>query len=943
MSNSTFTYNGHTYLYTDPLLTWQQAQAQAASIGGNLVIVNDAAEQLWLTNTFTSGGWIGFTDQVTEGVFQWISGDTVSFTNWDAGEPNNLGDENYAKMYANGLWNDDNGGNVSAGIIEVNYPPTLTTFSAPISIGNEDSEVVVSFADLQVKGDEADAEGIVDAFVVKAVSSGLLKIGLSPATATEWNASSNNLIDATHHGYWLPDTNANGTLNAFTVVAKDSWGLESNPPVQATIDIIAISDVNVTAGATPVEGGTAGTFLFTLDSLAPADGLTVNYTLAGTATLATDYTVTAGSHLIAVTANSFTIAAGESAAVLNINALSDTVLDPNETVILNLTTGTVYQLTSTTAATLTITDTPPSTPQNHAPTLITPAAIHYTDTPFVDHFTPVTGLLAASDSDNDTLTYGIAGGTFYGGTVQMSNAYGNLIMNTVTGAYGFFPNSPAIEASTVNIISNFTVTVSDGHLTDSKTLALNITQSGITESTGNDVLNGTAGHDVFNSLAGNDIINGLAGNDIIDGGAGVDQMIGGTGDDSYYVGTYLPTNEVITEYAHEGEDTVYTSVNYTLPANIENLVIVPFGYDVGIDKIATGVGNTLNNHLTSSMNDSLLKGLSGDDNYYVGNEGVTIVESPHNGWDTVLATANRTLEDNIEELYLLGMTDLIGNGNQHGNNLNGNAGNNILDGKGGADLMVGHAGNDTYYVDNTGDSVKESAGEGVDTVYSSISYRLPANVEDLVLTGSVAINSIGNELDNHLTGNSANNILQAGNGDDTLIDENGVDTLIGGLGKDNIILTDTTAATDTVRITKGDSLVSSHDVVSNFHLGTDNVYTLGVDRLDLDSATIAANVATFNGNNVGNINSHHISGGIINFDDVNPYSNPLAITNANLADVFSYLQTNITGHNTVAVVFEGNTFVFQDGGATDTLVELVGVTANSVNNTGLTTGSVWVV
>jgi hypothetical protein len=221
----------------------------------------------------------------------------------------------------------------------VNDAPTLTTFSAPVSTGNEDSEMTVTFADLQNQGDEADVDGTVTAFVVKAVSSGTLKIGMSAATATVWSVSSNNTVDATHQAYWTPDANANGTLNAFTSVAKDNGGLESVTPVQATVSVTAVPDVNISAGTNPVEGGTTGTFAVTLDSLAPAGGLTVNYTLAGTATLSTDYTLTAGSNISAVTGSSFTIAAGQTAAVLAVNAATDAVSDPGETVTLNLATG----------------------------------------------------------------------------------------------------------------------------------------------------------------------------------------------------------------------------------------------------------------------------------------------------------------------------------------------------------------------------------------------------------------------------------------------------------------------------------------------------------------------------------------------------------------------------------------------------------------------------
>jgi hypothetical protein len=110
------------------------------------------------------------------------------------------------------------------------------------------------------------------------------------------------------------------------------------------------------------------------------------------------------------------------------------------------------------------------------------------------------------------------------------------------------------------------------------------------------------------------------------------------------------------------------------------------------------------------------------------------------------------------------------------------------------------------------------------------------------------------------------------------------------------------------------------------------------------STVIATNASAVNGTDSGTILSHSINNGIISFDDINTYTSPLAITAAtNLADVFGYLQANITANNTVAFVSEGNTFVFQDGGITDTLVELVGVTAQSVNSSGLAANTVWII
>ncbi|MCB1660082.1 MAG: hypothetical protein KDI39_17820, partial [Pseudomonadales bacterium] len=63
----------------------------------------------------------------------------------------------------------------------------------------------------------------------------------------------------------------------------------------------------------------------------------------------------------------------------------------------------------------------------------------------------------------------------------------------------------------------------------------------------------------------------------------------------------------------------------------------------------------------------------------------------------------------------------------------------------------------------------EAGGGGTDTVLSSISYTLPNNIENLILTGSADINGTGNSLNNVLQGNSGNNKLEGGLGIDTAV------------------------------------------------------------------------------------------------------------------------------------------------------------------------------
>jgi len=197
----------------------------------------------------------------------------------------------------------------------------------------------------------------------------------------------------------------------------------------------------------------------------------------------------------------------------------------------------------------------------------------------------------------------------------------------------------------------------------------------------------------------------------------------------------------------------------------------------GNDRLEGGAGSdTLNGE---SNTDTLIGGL-GNDTYIVNSTTDIVTEGGNAGTDTVRSSVSYTLGDWLNNLTLTGTSAINGIGNSLNNIITGNAAANVLDGGAGSDSLRGGGGNDTYIVNSTTDIVTEGGNAGTDTVRSSVSYRLGSNLNNLVLTGTSAINGTGNSLDNIITGNAAANILDGGGGNDSLRGGGGNDTLNGG-------------------------------------------------------------------------------------------------------------------------------------------------------------------
>ena len=223
-------------------------------------------------------------------------------------------------------------------------------------------------------------------------------------------------------------------------------------------------------------------------------------------------------------------------------------------------------------------------------------------------------------------------------------------------------------------------------------------------------LTGSASINGYGNVLAN-TITGNAGANFIDGGAGDDTMIGGAGNDIYVVDS---VGDVIIENTLSGTDGVYSSISYTLAANLEGLALT------GSASI-NGTGNNLNNTIYGNNGRNVLDGGAGadtliggagDDTYVVDNAGDFVIEDIGAGTDTVMASISYILTANVENLTLTDATAINGYGNSLNNSMIGNTGNNYLDGGAGNDSLVGGAGNDTLSGGAGNDTL--DGGEGAD-------------------------------------------------------------------------------------------------------------------------------------------------------------------------------------------------------------------------------------
>ncbi|MDQ0462926.1 Ca2+-binding RTX toxin-like protein [Caulobacter ginsengisoli] len=374
-------------------------------------------------------------------------------------------------------------------------------------------------------------------------------------------------------------------------------------------------------------------------------------------------------------------------------------------------------------------------------------------------------------------------------------ASGALLTLNADGTFSYDPNGAfnalvptGHGAANTSAVDSFSYAVTGGD-----TATVRVTVTGV-----------ASPGDVFTGSALADVITGGGTSDVLEGGLGADAMTGGAGDDTYYVDD---AGDTTVETGGQGNDVVHAAISWTLSANTETLILDGPGDINGTGNAAANlmIGNGGANSLDGGDGDDLIKagagidmvlggagvdqilGQDGDDSLD-GGDGADRLDGGA-GDDSLLGGAGNDILDGAAGVDSLdggvGADQL--NGGADNDSLNGGDGNDVLTGGLGADAMTGGLGDDSFYVDDAGDVTTEASGQGTDTVRTTVTLGLAANIENLVLEGSGDIGGTGNGLANAMTGNGGDNSLDGGAGDDVLKGLNGADTLIGGTGADILV------------------------------------------------------------------------------------------------------------------------------------------------------------
>lgn len=256
--------------------TWEEAQANAQKLGGNLVTINDANEQRWLEEQFSGAAWIGYTDKLIEGQWKWVDGSQSTYTNWRAGEPNNSGsfeDYGVTSLDGDGKWN-DLGVNNFKGIAEIELAPNNIPTGFPTLSGTFNPGQVITINRNSIQ----DADNF---------------SGYTPTYSYSWEVSTNGTswtkltsIDASDNNttYNLTPTEAGKRIRGVVTYLDGYGSTEVVHSAQSTMISLLATQPGITvtgADNSTGENGDTAVFSFVLNSQ-PTDPVTLKFTVSDT-------------------------------------------------------------------------------------------------------------------------------------------------------------------------------------------------------------------------------------------------------------------------------------------------------------------------------------------------------------------------------------------------------------------------------------------------------------------------------------------------------------------------------------------------------------------------------------------------------------------------------------------------------------------------------------
>ncbi|WP_199326055.1 beta strand repeat-containing protein [Nostoc parmelioides] len=591
------------------------------------------------------------------------------------------------------------------------------------------------------------------------------------------NAGNNNLIPAD-----TQDLDGDGDTTEPTPF--DQRGLARL--VGGTVDIGAFEVQSATLptltinNVTVTEGNTGtinANFTVTL-SVASTSAVTVNYATANdTATAGSDYTSTTGI---------LTFNPGETSKNITVAVRGDTIAEPSQTFFLNLS----NPLGATIADDQglgTITD-------DDANPTITIADVNLNEGNSGTSNTTFTVTLSAASEKAITVNYGTANGTATAGSDYTAR----------TGTLTFNPGDTS---------KTFTVAVTgDTTIEANETFFVNLSNATNATISDNQALATIVNDDTATlpTLSINDIT----------------VVEGQTSQAVLTVTLSSASNQAVTVNYTTATGTATANTDYTSRSGT-----LTFAVNTTTATITIPI---LNDNL-NEVNETFRVNLSSPTNATIQKAAGTVTIT-----DTLQASVTTTLADGIENLTLIGSSNINATGNSGNNILTGNSGNNILTGGSGDDTYtfnpstplgsdriqeITAGGDDTINFASTNNAVRVNLGTtATQTVNSNLKLTLSAN--------NVIENVIGGNGSDRLIGNSLNNTLTGGNGNDILTGRGGVDTLIGGSGNDIL-----TGGTESDRF-----LYSSGRAFTSNDFGVDILtdFTSGIDKLVLSKNTFRA-------------------------------------------------------------------------------------------------------